>query len=138
MLLALAVALLLALVACKDPTPTPTPTPTATQTPVPEYTPGPLPSIPFLEISDRFGVTIRIHTSDHYELSLFATANDLANVFRVTVRFPDDSLQYLQQAEESWRYLGTGVPTTGTHRFMVVLNDGTSFEKTIEYAGEGY
>ncbi|MDA1215620.1 MAG: hypothetical protein O2812_01925, partial [Chloroflexi bacterium] len=78
-----------------------------------------------------------IHTNNRYELSVFATADDLAKVFDVTVRFPDDSLQYLQQTDDSWRYLETGVPTTGTYRFMVTLKDGTNFEKTMEYAGEG-
>jgi hypothetical protein len=89
-------------------------------------------------VEDRFGVTIRTHTSNRYELSVFAAAEDIAKVFDVIVRFPDDSQQYLQQAGDSWRYLETGVPTTGTYSFVVALKNGASFEKTIEYAGEGY
>jgi hypothetical protein len=135
-LLALAVVLLLSLAAC-DPAPTPTATPTVATTPNPTPTPdGALPDIPSLGPEDKFGVTIRIHANSRYELSVFATADDLAKVFDVTVRFPDDSLQYLQQADDSWRYLETGVPATGTYRFMVALKGGTSFEKTLEYAGE--
>ena len=136
MLLVLNVALLLTLAAC-DPVPTPTATPAVASNPSPAPTPdGALPGIPSLEPEDKFGVNIRIHTSSQYELSVFATPDDLANVLDVTVRFPDDSLQYLQQADDSWRYLKTGVPTTGTYRFMVALKGGTNFEKTIEYTSE--
>lgn len=85
-----------------------------------------------------FGAGIQVLESGGYEVSVFAAPDDLAGVFHVTVRFPDGAEQALQLADDSWRYLGMGTPPIGTYAFLVALTDGTSFEKTIEYAGEGY
>ena len=129
---------MLAVAACSDPTPTPTATPTVVSIPSPTPTQtGALPGIPSIGVEDKFGANIRVLENGGYELFVFATPDDLANVFRVTVGLPDGTEQTLQLAEDSWHYVGTGTPPTGRYMFTIALNGDTSFQKSRDYDGEG-